>query len=199
MAREGIDLGWRTPAAWAAEALKDPAALLSDHAHCEKKAAVTALNLSLSLADRPRAAVLLARLAEEEMNHYRRVLEVLEARGWRLQADAGNGYAQELGRHLAASGPERLLDRLLVAALIEARSAERLALLEAELGSGPAGAGAGWLDLMRELERCEAGHAAAYLALAREAFPQAWAEKLTGWIDIEAWAIQELPWRAAIH
>ncbi|NTW87436.1 MAG: tRNA-(ms[2]io[6]A)-hydroxylase, partial [Holophagaceae bacterium] len=69
-----LPLRYTTPAGWAAVALADPAALLSDHAHCEKKAAINALNLSLGLADWPRASVLLARLAEDEMNHFRRVL-----------------------------------------------------------------------------------------------------------------------------
>jgi tRNA-(ms[2]io[6]A)-hydroxylase len=62
-----LPLRAETPTGWAEVALRDPAALLSDHAHCEKKAALTALTLSQALADLPRASVLLARLAEEEL------------------------------------------------------------------------------------------------------------------------------------
>jgi tRNA-(ms[2]io[6]A)-hydroxylase len=184
-----------TPVAWAAAALAEPAALLSDHAHCEKKAALNALNLSQSCADTPRASVLLARLAEEELNHYRRVLEALQGFGWNLRPDLGNAYAQALHK-LAAKG---LLDRLLIAALIEARSCERLWLLERagaahpELGSAP------WLTFLLELERCEAGHALSYRSLAVERFGGEAEARLEWWLDRESEIILTLPWRSAVH
>jgi tRNA-(ms[2]io[6]A)-hydroxylase len=190
-----LPLRAETPAAWAVEALRDPAALLSDHAHCEKKAALTALTLSQTLADNPRASVLLARLAEEELNHYRRVLEALQSFGWALRPDIGNAYAQALHK-LAAKG---LLDRLLMAALIEARSCERLGLLE---GAGTAHAELGstsWLAFLLELERCEAGHALVYRGLAEERFGAAAGRRLEWWLDREAEIIQTLPWRSAVH
>jgi tRNA-(ms[2]io[6]A)-hydroxylase len=184
-----------TPAAWALAAMADPAALLSDHAHCEKKAALSALNLSLALADSPRASVLLARLAEEELNHYRRVLEALQGFGWPLRPDGGNAYAQALHK-VATKG---LLDRLLIASLIEARSCERLWLLEragaghAELGAAP------WLDFLLELERCEAGHALSYRSLAEDRFGREAETRLDWWLDREAEVIQSLSWRSAVH
>jgi tRNA-(ms[2]io[6]A)-hydroxylase len=190
-----LPLRAETPTGWAEEAFRDPAALLSDHAHCEKKAALTALTLSQALADTPRASVLLARLAEEELNHYRRVLEALQGFGWALRPDGGNAYAQALHKQ-AAKG---LLDRLLMAALIEARSCERLWLLEqagsahAELGSAP------WLAFLVELERCEAGHALAYGHLAEERFGAVAVRRLDWWLDREAEIIQSLPWRSAVH
>ncbi len=193
--RPPLPLRVKTPAAWAETALADPAALLSDHAHCEKKAALTALQLSQAFADAPRASVLLARLAEEELNHYRRVLEALQAFGWTLQPDGGNAYAKALHQQ-AAKG---LLDRLLIAALIEARSCERLWLLERagtdhpELGSAP------WLAFLLELERCEAGHALGYRSLAEERFGAEAGTRLDWWLDREAEVILTLPWRSAIH
>jgi tRNA-(ms[2]io[6]A)-hydroxylase len=190
-----LPLRAETSPAWAQTALLDPAALLSDHAHCEKKAALTALTLSQTFADSPRASVLLARLAEEELNHYRRVLEALQGFGWPLQPDAGNAYAQALHQH-ATKG---LLDRLLIAALIEARSCERLWLLERagtahpELGSAP------WLAFLLELERCEAGHAHSYRSLAEERFGAQVGARLDWWLDREAEVILSLPWRSAVH
>ena len=184
-----------TPAAWAQVAMADPAALLSDHAHCEKKAALNALNLSQSLTDTPRASVLLARLAEEELNHYRRVLEALQGFGWPLLPDGGNAYAQALHKQ-AAKG---LLDRLLIAALIEARSCERLWLLE-QAGSGqPELGSAPWLAFLVELERCEAGHALAYRSLAEERFGLEAEARLDWWLDREGEVILTLPWRSAVH
>ena len=184
-----------TPAAWAGIALTDPAALLSDHAHNEKKAALNALNLSLAFADSPRASVLLARLAEEELNHYRRVLEALQGFGWPLRPDGGNAYAQALHR-LAAKG---LLDRLLIGALIEARSCERLWLLERAGAAHPELGSADWLGFLLELERCEAGHALAYRSLAEERFGAEAGLRLEWWLDREAEVLQGLPWRSAVH
>jgi tRNA-(ms[2]io[6]A)-hydroxylase len=197
--RPPLDLRAETPSAWAEAALADPAALLSDHAHCEKKAALQALHLSQALADVPRASVLLARLAEEELNHYRRVLEALQAFGWALRPDTGNAYAQALHR-LATEG---LLDKLLMAALIEARSCERLWLLE-QAGADPARAASGlgsaeWLAFLLELERCEAGHALGYRSLAEDRFGVKASARLDWWLDREAEVIRALPWRSAVH
>lgn len=184
-----------TPAAWADAALADPEALLSDHAHCEKKAALTALNMAQHLSDMARAPVLLARLAEEELNHYRRVLEALQTFGWKLRPDHGNAYAQALHK-LASKG---LLDQLLIAALIEARSCERLGLLERAWAARPAPGSELWLAFLLELEHCEAGHALVYRSLAEERFGAAAATRMDWWLDQEAEVIRALPWRSAVH
>ena len=185
-----------TPTAWAEAALADPEALLSDHAHCEKKAALTAMNLARHLGDQARASDLLSRLAEEELDHYRRVLEGIQAFGWTLLPDRGNAYAQGLHR-LASRG---LLDQLLIAAIIEARSCERLWLLERAAAGHPTLGTAPWLAFLLELERCEAGHAQAYRSLAEERFGrEAARQRLDWWPDREAEVIQARPWRSAVH
>lgn len=190
-----LELRAHTPAGWAQAALADPAALLSDHAHNEKKAALNALNLSQALAESPRASVLLARLAEEELNHYRRVLEALERFGWPLRPDGGNAYAKALHQQ----SDRGLLDRLLIAALIEARSCERLWLLEQAM-PGHAQLGAeSWLAFLLELERCEAGHALGYRSLAVERFGTVAEARLDWWLDREAEVIRTVPWRSAVH
>lgn len=193
--RPPLPLRFETPAAWAEVAMADPAALLSDHAHCEKKAALNALNLSLSFVDSPRASVLLARLAEEELNHFRRVLEALQRFGWVLRPDGGNAYAQALHKQ-AAKG---LLDRLLIAALIEARSCERLWLLEQGASAHPELGSPAWLNFLLELEKCEAGHALGYRSLAEDRFGAAAAARLDWWLDREAEVIQSLAWQSAVH
>ena len=106
---------------------------LSDHAHCEKKAAASAVKLVADHPDRPDLVRALAKLAQEEMQHFLAVLFELGQRGIALGPDEGDPYAQALFR-LVRGGPGRLVDRLLVAALIEARSCERLALLAGALG-----------------------------------------------------------------
>jgi tRNA-(ms[2]io[6]A)-hydroxylase len=214
-----------TPAAWAEAAWADPESLLSDHAHNEKKAALTALSLVHAFAGHPRVPLLLARLAEEELNHFRRVLEALADFGWTLRPDGGSAYAKGLMARVGEGGADGLLDRLLVSALIEARSCERLFLLEQEARRRPGlddpaappttprsprtsspglplamlADGAPWLTFLLELERCEAGHALTYLAIARERAGAAADTRLEAWLDWEAEVVRGLPYRSVVH
>src|SRR5438045_3553634 len=95
--------------------------VLLDHAHCEKKAAANALSLLQAYPDVPGLPAQMARMAREESGHLARVLELVEARGLTLTRDHGDPYAQALNAHVRGR-----LDKLLVAAIIEARSCERL-------------------------------------------------------------------------
>ncbi|HXC15888.1 MAG TPA: tRNA isopentenyl-2-thiomethyl-A-37 hydroxylase MiaE [Holophagaceae bacterium] len=202
--RSPLPLRVETPAAWTKAALADPEGLLSDHAHCEKKAALAALSLLHAFPGEPRPALLLAKLAEEELNHFRRVLEALQRFGWSLRPDGGNRYAQGLlaiaeADRKGRKGHDPLLDRLLIAALIEARSCERLHLLERSAGAHAELGKAEWLAFLFELERCEAGHALAYLSLAEGHAGPAARARLDWWLDREAEVVADLPWRAAVH
>lgn len=124
----------RTPAAWVEVALADLDAVLIDHAHCEIKAANNALSLAARVADAG-VAQQLAALAEEEVRHFRQVLDELARRGLRLGLPPPDRYAAELRAICHRTKPggrsqhETLVDRLLVGALIEARSCERFRLL----------------------------------------------------------------------
>jgi tRNA 2-(methylsulfanyl)-N6-isopentenyladenosine37 hydroxylase len=119
--------------AWVEEARRDLDAILVDHAHCEMKAASNAL----SLATRPPGDFVLVRaltdLAREEIDHFQRVVDFLERRGLRLGTPPVDAYASDLRRAVSALPRDAkistLTDRLLVAALIEARSCERFKLL----------------------------------------------------------------------
>jgi tRNA-(ms[2]io[6]A)-hydroxylase len=91
-----IELAWRTPRAWADAALRDPLALLSDHAHCELRAATTGQALILARTSDPELATRLGAHAAEELAHFRRVLRVLHARGGALQPAQRNPYMEEL-------------------------------------------------------------------------------------------------------
>ncbi len=125
-----------TDAAWAAEAVRQIDAVLVDHAHCEMKAASNAL----SLAARHPGDVAIVRgltdLARDEIDHFQRVLSMLDARGVALGPPPVDTYAAELRRVAReSSSPTQtapIVDRLLVGALIEARSCERFKLLTEE-------------------------------------------------------------------
>ncbi len=126
-------------------------------------------------------------------------VELLQPKGWTLRPDAGNAYATALHAFAERGGPGKLLDRLLMAALIEARSCERLRLLEEGAAGWPGGRPQAWLDLLLELERCEAGHALAYRSLALERFGPAALARLEQWLEVEVEAIRACPWRSAVH
>ncbi len=204
MFKPPLPLRAETPSDWADAAFADPEGLLSDHAHCEKKAALSALSLMHAFPGEPRATTLLARLAEEELNHLRRVLEAMTRFGWALRPDKGNAYAQGLLAIMdrdrrGRSDAEPLLDRLLIAALLEARSCERLHLLERAAKDHPGLGEPAWLAFLFELERCEAGHALGYRSLAEDRFGDRVAPRLDWWLDREAELIRSLPWRSAVH
>ncbi len=145
---------------WTAVALADLDATLGDHAHCEKKAAASALKLIADHPSNPAMVRSLAKLAQEEQQHFLAVLTELARRGAALPPDHGDPYAQQLFR-LVRSGAPRLLDRLLVGALIEARSCERLHMLGAALPPGAL------RELYVRLAQSEAGHERLFVDLAR--------------------------------
>ena len=114
-----------TDPAWVEEAFRDLDAILVDHAHCELKAAANALSLVARHPDDFVLARKLSELAREEMNHFERVLHFLDSRGLKLGPPEPDDYAVRL-RKAAKALPHTflspLVDRLLVGALIEARS-----------------------------------------------------------------------------
>ena len=127
-------------AAWVVEASKDLDAVLVDHAHCEMKAASNALSLAARHPGDFALVRALTDLAREEIDHFQRVLSFLEARGLRLGPPPVDTYAAELLRAVRALPYDPrtvpLVDRLLVAALIEARSCERFKLLLSVVPAG---------------------------------------------------------------
>jgi tRNA-(ms[2]io[6]A)-hydroxylase len=123
----------QTDCAWATEAVRDIDAVLVDHAHCEMKAASNALSLATRHPANADVVRALTDLAREEIGHFQRVLSVLAWRGVPLGPPPVDVYAAELRRAARELPSHRLatplVDRLLVGALIEARSCERFKLL----------------------------------------------------------------------
>jgi len=107
--------------------------VLIDHAHLEKRAASTALSMIFRYTSRTDLTRELARVVREEMEHFELMLDVLEQRGIEFRQLDPAPYARELVGHVRKQEPETLLDKLLVAALIEARSCERFRILATRL------------------------------------------------------------------
>jgi tRNA-(ms[2]io[6]A)-hydroxylase len=127
-----------TDPTWAERASDEVERVLVDHANCEMKAASNALALSARCSSEPKVVRALVALAEEELGHFREVLDELERRGLRLGPPEEDWYAAELRRRVSKDRGSPLLedvivDRMLVGALIEARSCERFKLLAAAL------------------------------------------------------------------
>jgi len=179
---------------WLPNALANFDAVLIDHAHCEKKAATNALSMLQAYPDIPGLPAHMARLAREESSHLARVLRIMEERGLVLGKDEGDPYAQKLQELVRKTQPERRLDRLLVAAVIEARSCERLALLAGGLEPGPL------QRFYAELAQSEDGHQELFFRLATQAHgEEAARDRAEVILTREAEIIAEIGIRAAIH
>ena len=182
----------RTDPRWGPMAARQIDRVLVDHAHCEKKAASQALALVSGYPERERLVRELSALAIEELRHFRSVLVLLRRRGLGLGRDLGDPYARALHGH-ARRGTARLLDRLLIAGLIEARSSERLDLLGRALGTSDL---AGFYT---RLARAEAGHAELFRGLAATYAPDEVSARLAELARAEAEIVSALPLEPRIH
>ncbi len=150
-----------TPDAWVAAALQrdQEPTLLIDHANCEKKAAATALALMHRYTDNPVLLNKMSRLAREELRHFEQVIKMMAARDITYEPLSASRYAQGLHKGVRRQEPGRLIDTLIVGALIEARSCERFARLAPELDKELG-------DFYLSLLKSEARHYSDYLRLA---------------------------------
>ncbi len=114
-----------TPQAWLDAALQQQELMLIDHANCEKKAASTALNLMFRYIDRPELLTKMSRLAREELRHFEQVLAIMKQRNITYRHVTASRYAEGLRTHMRKQEPDKLIDVLIVGAIIEARSCER--------------------------------------------------------------------------
>jgi tRNA-(ms[2]io[6]A)-hydroxylase len=171
--------------------------LLSDHLHCERKAAENALALVRRYPVHDDAALALGRLAHEETSHIIQVAELMASRGFTPRGDSANLYARALLAEVRPREPEHKCDLLLVAALIEARSHERLRLLE----EGFAGRGEDRLSgFYRALANAEDRHAELYRDLAERAVgADAVAARLETLALREAEILGALPFTNRVH
>jgi len=122
-----------TPSEWIGEASKRLPEMLLDHANCELKAASTALGFLYRYPDRTKLAQRMSRLAREELRHFEQVRSIMEDMGIPFERLSASRYAGGLRDVVRDQEPYKLLDLLLVGALIEARSCERFAALAPHL------------------------------------------------------------------
>jgi len=119
----------KTPDLWLEQAQANLSVLLIDHANCEKKAASTALNLMYRHVDQTDLILKLSKLAREELRHFEQVVALLKDRNITYTQLSSSRYAGELRSGARTHEPARLIDVLIISAIVEARSCERFARL----------------------------------------------------------------------
>ncbi len=183
-----------TPKEWIDKVLADFGRFMQDHAACERKASALAMSMVAKYPDREALVEPMICLAKEEMAHFHEVYRLLHQRGLTLANDEKDPYVVGLLKFVRHGREEHFLDKLIVSALIEARSCERLGLVaealeEEELRS-----------FYRRLAREEAGHYMIFIRIARFYFgADVLQPRLEEWLDHEARIMLTCEFRAAVH
>ncbi len=149
---------------WVDIAKADLQEVLTDHAYCEQKAASNAISLMILYPDLPGFPQRMSELAREELEHYEMVLQKLEERGMKLGWERKDPYIGDLRKFMKAGGSreETMVERLLFAAMVEARSCERFKVLSENIKDDDLS------EFYRELMISEAGHYTLFIKFAKE-------------------------------
>lgn len=190
-----LDLTYETPPAWADQALERFDLFLQDHADCERKASSMAMSFVAKCPDKVEIIPELIETALEELEHFQRVYALMEKRGVRLPDKMPKDlYIEKLIALCRSSVQERLLDRMLLASIIECRGAERFRLI-ADAATDP-----DIKKFYKELWTSEAKHGHIFVKFAlnywsrREVY-----ERLEVLNDAEGDICSKTPWRPALH
>jgi len=168
--------------------------ILIDHAHCEKKAAGTAMNLLFAYVDHHELTRAMTEIVREELEHFHLVVDLLERRGIRFKKLSPSSYGRKLNDLVRKEEPSRAVDRLLVAGLIEARSCERFSLLRDHVSD------AELREFYASLFESEARHHSTYVRLAKDfAAEEAVNQRLEELSAAEAAIIEEGEEAARMH
>ena len=167
-----------TPRAWIDRALDSLEILLIDHAHCEKKAATTALSL-IHKYPHYNLAKYLSPLAREELLHFEQVLKLIEKHNFKYSNLKSSKYAKTLFDSSSDKEPHKLKDTLIICSLIEARSCERFHALIPHLPTSLS-------RFYSRLYKAEARHCDLYLDIYTEIFQEDWSDRLNKLSFIES-------------
>jgi tRNA-(ms[2]io[6]A)-hydroxylase len=189
-----LSLHCPTPKRWLEQVEEHLDLLLIDHAHCEKKAAGVAMNLLFSYVEHAELTRAMTQIVQEELDHFHQVRAILDRRGIRFYKLSPSNYGPKLHELVRKDEPERAVDRLLVAGLIEARSCERFGLLRDHLADRELAAFYG------SLFESEARHHSTYVRLAGDFQPpETVRQRLVELAEAEARIIREGDDRPRMH
>lgn len=188
-----LGLKMATDPRWADVASLSIEHILTDHAFCEQKAATQCISIIQTYSDFPEIVTALAPIVTEEWGHFRMVLAEMKQRGYELGLQRKDEYVNALIQHLPKGGSRehRLLHKLLMCALIEARSCERFRILYEHLPD----------ESLRKFYYkfmiSEAGHYRLFLDLAKNYFePELVRKEWLQWLHIEKNILEAMPARA---
>jgi len=187
-------LQFKTPPGWVDVVIADFNTFLQDHASCEKKASGMALNVLAHYPDKPDIVSAMADLALEELSHFREVLRLLSARNVPPAADRKDPYVNALNKYIRRAPETFLLDRLLVASIVEKRGYERFKIIEYALSESPE------QRFYKAIVASEKRHYQLFLNLAYHHCETGTVElRLSELLTLEAEIVSTLPLRAALH
>jgi len=189
-----FDLKYHTPFEWTVPVLADFDTFLQDHAAAEKKASGMAMSMLSHYPDRKKLVRAMTDLALEELIHFKQVLKLLQARDVTLGNDKKDPYITGIRKLFRQGKDYFLMDRLLVAAVIEARGYERFSLVAQALEPGKD------KDFYDAIAKSEAKHKDLFVELAYEYFDKAEVDiRLEEILIAEAEICEQLPFKAALH
>ncbi len=164
MEKHVLGLEMATDPRWVNIAEKNIREILVDHAYCEQKAASACISLITLYPEKEKLVDALTPIVSEEWSHFRLVLEKLKNRGWAMGHQRKDEYIECIYglRRKGGNRDQQLVEKLLLNALIEARSCERFRLLSKEIQDENLS------EFYHELMVSEAGHYRIYLSLAKE-------------------------------
>jgi len=159
-----LGLKFETATSWAEIAKDDLQQILTDHAFAEQKAASNAVSIIINYSEETALVTEMSKIAIEEMEHFKMVHDLMVARGMVLGRGQINNYAKNLQTFFVKTKDrtEALIQRLLVAAMIEARSCERFKVFSENLEDKELS------NFYKELMISEANHYTTFLSFARE-------------------------------
>ena len=149
-----------TPTGWISSVASNVDVLLIDHANCEKKAANSALSIIFRYVEYPELIKHMSKLAREELRHFEQVIDLMLDLEVEYKPLSPSRYASALHKEISKEEPYRLIDTLICAAVVEARSCERFAAVSGEVPAKIA-------EFYRFLLNSEARHFRDYIELAR--------------------------------
>jgi tRNA-(ms[2]io[6]A)-hydroxylase len=190
-----IDLTYDTPIEWAQNAIKDLPAFLRDHADCERKASAMAMSFVAKAHDKKEIIPELIDTAIEELEHFQSVYKIMEDKGVLLTHNIEKDtYIEDLIKLSRTKPEDRLIDRLLLASIIETRGAERFRLISEAIEDPEL------KKFYKDIWISEANHGNIFVRMALNYRPKDEIYKrLHELNDAEGEICKKLPWRHAVH
>lgn len=172
--------------------------ILSDHAWCEQKAATNAINLIIQNSEKPDLVEEMLKISIEEMEHFKAVHDIIQARGYEFKRERKDDYVNELAKYMKKSSngsrESGLIERLLFAAMIEARSCERFRVLSENIQDQELA------KFYRDLMESEAMHYTTFINFARKYTETIDVEKRWNeWLEAEAQIIKNYGNKETVH